>query len=95
MRTIYKYTIDPDTKVQTFVMPGCAKVLTVQMQGAAVCLWAQVNTDHAAEDRRFAVYGTGHSLPNDDGNTSLNYIGTFQPNEGGSPLVFHLFEIVG
>lgn len=91
MKTIWKYEVNPDGRGQTHRMPKGATILTVQMQGPAVCVWALVDPGAQDEERTFHIYGTGHAIVGADG---LRYIGTFQPNDGGSPLVFHLFELL-
>ena len=63
-----------------------AKVLHVHAQGNDICLWALIEPEAAREFRRFTVYGTGHSMPDDPG----VYIGTAHLQ--GGALVFHVFE---
>jgi hypothetical protein len=89
MRTIWKFPV-PASRRGVVEMPKCANILAVQMQGDDVCMWAMVDTKAPMERREFLVLGTGHEVP--DGDT-LAYLGTFQPDEGGSPLVFHVFEV--
>lgn len=85
MKTIWKFPLAPDCVLD---MPIGAKVLTVQMQGDAVMLWALVDALAPKEQRRFLVYGTGHEIL-DAG--ALTYVATFQM--GGGVLVFHAFEV--
>lgn len=86
MLTIHKYELDaPNNVVQ---MPCGAQVLTVQMQRRTPCLWAKVDPAQPTETRRFAIYGTGHEVPDDP---RMLYLGTVQM-EGGA-LVFHVFEL--
>lgn len=87
MKTIWKYPIDLINK-QAVAMPKGAVILTVQMQDSTACLWAMVDPDKSLELRVIELYGTGHSLDNDD----RGYIGTFQTQTG---LVFHVFEWTG
>lgn len=84
MTTIYKYKLQPGRTVLD--MPDGAKVLTVQMQGPDVCLWAMVEPHKPTGRRFFDVYGTGHGMPTDPG----DYVATFQM-EGGM-LVWHVFD---
>lgn len=86
--TIYKYQFDVADEV-TLDMPTGAKVLCVQMQRDAPCVWALVDASAPLEPRCFEVYGTGHKIENVSG---LQYVGTFQMRDG--LLVFHLFERV-
>ena len=84
---IWKYTLEI-TDRQTVQMPAGAQVLAVQMQGDAPQLWAIVNESESVEEpRAFAIYGTGHPLPDDPG----KYIATFQLS--GIPFVGHVFAV--
>ncbi len=73
---------------QTITMPYDARVLTVQMQGDDLQLWALVH-DQAGwpkQDRTFSIYGTGNPIPLWPG----EYIATVQTHNGS--LVWHIFE---
>lgn len=86
MKAVYKYELSPGENV--LVMPVGAEVLTVQLQRDRACLWAVVDTNETATEKRgFIIAGTGHQLPDDP----LRYISTIQLY-GGS-LVFHVFEV--
>ena len=86
MKAIWKYPLEPGAVVQ---MPAGAEVLCVQEQDGYACLWVLVDPRAPAESRTFAIYGTGHSLPDRPG----DYVGTFQ--SAGGALVFHVFEVMG
>ena len=85
---IWKWPIQI-TDRQTVMMPAGAQVLTVQTQGGQPQLWALVDEmqDAPKTPRKFAVYGTGNSLPENPG----RYITTFQ--QYGGDLVWHVFEL--
>ncbi len=83
MKTIWKYKISPEMKLE---IPKGAIVLSIQTQGDQPCMWVLVDSFNENELRKFKVYGTGHQLPENPG----KYIGTFQVENGS--LVFHLFE---
>lgn len=83
MKTIWKFTLEPNC---TLEMPIGAEILTVQEQNGHAQMWALVDPYAENEEREFAVYGTGHKIPDSPG----AYVGTFQLNEG--TLVFHVFE---
>ena len=85
MTTIYKYTL-PNVGRNVLDLPDGAKVLTVQMQGHAACLWAQVEPHKPTGRRFFDVYGTGHDMPADPG----DYVATIQMESGA--LVWHVFD---
>lgn len=81
MKTIYKFELPkPICQVD---MPVGAKVVRVARQGAAICLWAIVESDNAVEKRLFATVGTGRPIPLDG-----RYLGTWDDG----PFVWHLFE---
>jgi hypothetical protein len=81
MKAIWKFQMpSPTCQVD---MPVGAKVIRVTRQGAAICLWAIVESDNAKEKRRFATVGTGHAIPQDG-----HYLGTWDDG----PFVWHLFE---
>ena len=88
MLAVYKYPIILDNKIE-INMPEGAKILTCQSQFGKPQLWALVNPDFPTEKRTFRMAGTGH--PISDSEESLQYIGTFQMENGA--LIFHLFEI--
>ena len=88
--TIYKYTL-PLTDRPNVEMPQGAAILTVQMQYAAITVWAQVNSDraHPSATRHFAIVGTGRPLPK-DGSYQM-YVGTVQMAAGD--LVWHVYDL--
>ena len=68
MRTVYKYELKgfcPEIE-----MPKGATPLHIgkDPQGE-FCIWAEVDTEAETETRQFAMYGTGHQIP--DGQTYL------------------------
>jgi hypothetical protein len=82
VKAVWKYELSPETAVR---MPQEAKVLTVQTQSGKPCLWAEVDPARPTVLRRFATYGTSHTMPDEPG----RYIGTFQLETG---FVFHVYE---
>lgn len=84
MKTIFKYALaNAATVGGALSVPDGAKPLCVQMQNNIPCLWMLVDSERPHVMRRFAVYGTGHELPQNPG----EYVGTFQDGW----LVFHVF----
>lgn len=67
-------------------MPFGAKVLFASMQNSDLCLWVEVDDEEKLQNRKFRIYGTGHTLPDDPG----RYLGTFIMHNGA--LVFHIYE---
>ena len=76
---------------QEVEMPKHAKILTIQMNQEAPCIWAAVDTAAEREKRVFITYGTGHEVREI---TLFPYIGTYQFQDEGLPfpLVFHVFD---
>ena len=87
MKEIYKYPLEI-TDTQFVELSLGAEILTVQMQGNQLCLWAMVNTlpEAIKKNRCIEIIGTGNPVPTGD----LKYISTFQMVGGG--LIFHVFE---
>lgn len=82
-KTIWKYTLDANTTIDT---PDGAQFLSVHEQGASICVWALVDPSRPMTPRRLSVYGTGHPMPDDPG----TYVGTALCD--GGRYVFHVFE---
>jgi hypothetical protein len=61
MNTIYKYPIEI-TDEQTVSMPIGAQVLSAQMQGTQLCIWALVEVGNIDCDRRVRIFGTGNTV---------------------------------
>lgn len=83
--TIWKYELQL-ASLNNLEMPLGAKVLTIQVQNGKPCIWAQVDENNTKELRTFRIYGTGHTMLDEN----LIYIGTWQDGI----YVFHLFEVV-
>ena len=83
MKKIWKYALkDSDAEYE---IPEGGRILSVQMQGGGLTMWALVDIDAKREKRRVTVYGTGHDLPPYPG----RYVGTVQASPA---LVWHIFE---
>ena len=86
MRTIYKFKLETTDK-QGIRASMRAKPLCVQVQNGEPCLWMLVDTDYDNRDYEVFVKGTGHPITPEE--ASLQYIGSYQLNNGA--LVFHVF----
>lgn len=84
MNKVYKYPMEMMGD-QMIEMPKGAAVLCVQAQHGLPQLWAEVDPNAPMIKRRFAVYGTGHTMPG----TFPSYVGTFQMS--GGDYVFHVY----
>lgn len=90
MNTIWKFELET-TDRQKIKMPKGARIITVQTQNEAPCLWAVVNCNYEMEDRIIEIVGTGHNI-NSTPDSDLIYLGTYQLRKGS--LVFYVFERV-
>jgi hypothetical protein len=97
--TIFKFPLDfnPVTEpgqtrhIAVITASQTGKILSLQVQGDAVCLWIEVDVEKTAsrEERRFELFGTGWVIRPSEGHRRL-YIGTVQING----FVWHVFELV-
>lgn len=85
MKTIFKYPIKL-ADIQDVRMPRGAKIISAQMQGEQLCLWAEVDNTVGLKWRSIEVFGTGHPMPE----APRLFIGTVQMH-GGS-LIWHVYE---
>jgi hypothetical protein len=88
MKTIYKYPLAL-TDWQQIRMPEGAEILSAQMQGEDLCLWAMVETSNKSTPRAFEVFGTGNPIHTDMG-IDRRYINSVQERV----FVWHVFERV-
>lgn len=87
MKTIWKVQLwNQNSNLIKVSLPSKAKFLSVQMQNDLPVAWFLVETENAAVERHFRIYGTG--WPIDEAN--LNYLGTIQDRSG---FVWHVMEI--
>lgn len=85
---IYKYHLS-DAPEAIVELPIDSEVLYFGAQGDKFYIWAKVDENEKyKEDRKFKVFGTGHSLPNEN----LDYIGTIMTDNGA--YVWHCFEVM-
>lgn len=83
--TICKYQLSI-TDEQDIMVPEGAELLTAQLQGGALCLWALVNPAAPKQRRIIEIIGTGNPAPA----AERKYIATVQM--AGGSLVWHVFE---
>ena len=82
IEVIYKYELSVGDQIVA-ILEG-AEILTAQMQGQYLCLWAKVRRGAHPVPTRILVCGTGCDLP--AGNWS--YVATVQ----APPFVWHVFK---
>jgi hypothetical protein len=90
MKAIWKYEIKPDIK--KYKMPKGAEILSLQTQFGVPCIWVLVDENEKESYKELEIFGTGHKIPDLEGNKERKFIGTFLV--GGDNLVFHAFEII-
>lgn len=66
---IFKYILSA-TDTQRVKLYREAKILSVQIQGGEICVWARVNPSAPTQDVDFDIFGTAHPIP-------AKYPGTF------------------
>jgi hypothetical protein len=79
---ILKYPLEV-TDEQEVTIPHPATVLSVQLQGDQICLWALTDPEGAPVKRIIRFFGTGHTIPSDE---DFSYLGTVQE----PPFVWHV-----
>jgi hypothetical protein len=82
MKVIYKYILDVNRE-QSLELSIDSEILSVQMQGGNLCLWAMVNEELPKVKRNIHIYGTGITIHEDN----LQYVGTVQDGD----YVWHVF----
>ncbi len=87
MSTIWKYILTTADE-QVVEMPNGAEILSCQMQGEDLYLWALVTPGADLKTRLIRIHGTGHPVPYAE---RLKFISTFQMH--GGALIFHVFEV--
>lgn len=86
-RTIWKFPLDFNNP--TIYLSPCAKILSAQMQGGTLCVWAEVNPNARQYAEQLHIFGTGHPMP--DGGWEGEFISTVHLPDG---LVFHIYRTV-
>jgi len=83
---IYKYNLQ-FTDFQQVIMPIGAMILSVEMQGNLICIWAMVDQSQTKTERRgIEIFGTGQPMSDRE----RKYIGTVLDGQ----FVWHVFERV-
>jgi len=85
VKKIFKYQLQP--KPENLVeMPKGSRVLTIQTQGSAPNIWAEIDPDAPRIKRKFFIVATGQPMEIPE---TSSYLGTFQIQDGA--LVFHVY----
>lgn len=90
MKRIFKYTVNI-ANGSILQMYNGSKIVHVAdvSKFMEVTFWAEVDTSLRMVNRTFAVFGTGHEIPNID-RQHLEYVGTAVSQQGA--LIWHLYE---
>lgn len=83
-KVIWKYQLR--SGANEVEMPASAKILTAQMQGEQLVLWALVNPKREKVGRFIFVYGTGEPLPVEPG----EYVASVQTH--GGAFIWHVVD---
>lgn len=62
MRLIHKATVDLKS-LQELRLPDDCTILSVQLQGANICLWYSFEEGRSMRNRLIEIVGTGHAEP--------------------------------
>jgi hypothetical protein len=82
MRTVWKYELSHG--LNKIDLPAGAQPVHAAMQGNALMLWVDQETEFATQQRAFIATGTGHTVP-----AGAVFIAT----AFGGPFVWHIWEI--
>lgn len=85
-RTIYKYQLKIEEE-QMLALPHHAEILSVQVQGTNVYLWALVDPEQPIAKRVIWCYGTGMPFPEERYAPPKKHLATVQQGV----LVWHFF----
>lgn len=88
MMTVYKYPLCHVSELRDEIlvsMPDGAELLTAQVQGENLCVWALVDPFAAQRMVAFRIAGTGHPV-----NEPGRYLATFQLL--GGAFIGHVFH---
>ena len=85
--TIWKYPLDI-TDHQIIEIPEEYSILSAQLQGRQLCIWAAVEPENRTVPVRVRIVGTGHLISKQE-MAELVYIGTVVSEQCG--LVWHVF----
>ncbi len=81
MKKIYKYKLPlvPNIKIP---LPRSRKLLSAQIQGEEICVWAEIETNEPCFECTFSIVATGENPPE-----HMTYLSTIQLDG----FVWHIF----
>ncbi len=88
---IFKYELDV-IGVVVLEIPESGEILTIQVQYGKPCIWVLVDPSKPVVTRTFKTYGTGHEVSSEPFDKTLNYLCTYQLQDG--KFIGHVFEVI-
>lgn len=88
IRAIYKYPLPLTGVPSSLDLPVGSRVLTAQMQGGNLFIWAEVDPEAPIESRFFRIFATG--LHHGVDFSRYLYLATIQDG----PFVWHVYEMM-
>jgi hypothetical protein len=88
MKTVHKYPLDLDQKINKIGMQRNAKLLTVQVQCGSACVWALVDREEPIVIRHLRVACTGCDMTSSEAHS---YVASIQTPDGS--MIFHVFDL--
>ncbi len=85
MRKIYKYALVHVGGPQIEKIPRGYKILCVQVQNRAICMWCEVTPGEPLVDFKYEIVGTGWELDP----SPRSYLGTYQTGS----YVWHVYQL--
>ncbi len=90
-RSVYKHELNRYGTTGLFIARD-AKVVHVGEQDGNVFLWQESDQEnYDSIPRHFHIFGTGHTMPEDNSSVRFQHVGTVQMTSG---LVWHVYEEV-
>ena len=86
MKKIFKYVLLHVGGPQSEHIHKGYKVLSIQIQDRAICMWCEVNPDEPTEEFHYEIVGTGWEIEP----SPRVYLATFQTGS----FVWHVYQLV-
>jgi hypothetical protein len=85
MKRVLKYLFEINLGESfKILLPDGFKIILVEMQDNAPCIWAEVNQENVTVEAIFQIFGTGHPIPD-----QFEIVRSFQQ----PPYVWHLYQL--
>ncbi len=87
--TIWKFSLHDGCALETLTLPRAAIAVSAAWQGRDLCVWFMLDPSAPTVTRRFRVVVTGAEIIGPHA-----HVATLHSNDGGSPLVLHVLEVL-